>query len=76
MDQLINEFFYASIIEARSCERLKLLSESNSNKQLQKFYKKLMISVAHNYNLFLKLVRNNRKNKKEVNQKWYVLKLL
>ncbi len=70
MDQLIHEFFYASIIEARSCERLKLLSKSNSDKQLQKFYKKLMISVAHNYTLFLKLVRNNRKNKKEVSQKW------
>ena len=70
MDQLIHELFYASIIKARGCKRLKLLSDSNSDKQLQKFYKKLMIIEAHHYSLFLKFARNYLKNKKEVNQKW------
>ena len=40
MDQLVHQLLYAAMIEARSCERFRLLSESIDDKDLQKFYKK------------------------------------
>jgi tRNA-(ms[2]io[6]A)-hydroxylase len=73
MDQLVHQLLYAALIEARSCERFRLLSESIADKALQKFYRKLMISEAHHYTLFLKLGRQYGKDKKTVNQKWEAL---
>jgi tRNA-(ms[2]io[6]A)-hydroxylase len=73
MDQLVHQLLYAALIEARSYERFRLLSESIADKALQKFYRKLMISEAHHYTLFLKLARQYGKDKKTVNQKWEAL---
>jgi len=73
MDQLVHQLLYAALIEARSCERFRLLSESIADKALQKFYRKLMISEARHYTLFLKLARQYGKDKKTVNQKWEAL---
>ena len=70
--QLIHRLLYAALIEARSCERFRLLSEHLSDKKLAKFYKKLMISEAHHYTLFLKLARQYGQ-RKEVNTKWNAL---
>ncbi len=72
MDQLTNQLLYAALIEARSCERFRLLSNSIPDKALQKFYRKLMISEAHHYSLFLKFAYQYGK-KKEVNEKWQAL---
>ncbi|MEK9604298.1 MAG: tRNA-(ms[2]io[6]A)-hydroxylase [Flavobacteriaceae bacterium] len=69
-DQLVHQLLYAALIEARSCERFRLLSQSISEKALRKFYKKLMISEAHHYTLFLGLARKYGNDKKIVNQKW------
>ncbi len=73
MDQLVHQLLYAALIEARSCERFRLLSESIADRALQKFYRKLMISEAHHYTLFLKFARQYGQNDKEVNQKWEAL---
>ena len=73
MDQLVHQLLYAAMIEARSCERFRLLSESIDDKDLQKFYKKLMISEAHHYTLFLKLARKYGQDEKTVNKKWNLL---
>ena len=73
MDQLVHQLLYAAMIEARSCERFRLLSESIEDKDLQKFYKKLMISEAHHYTLFLKLARKYGEDEKAVNKKWNLL---
>ena len=73
MDQLVNQLLYAALIEARSCERFRLLSESISEKALQKFYRKLMISEARHYTLFLKLARKYGENEESVNEKWDAL---
>ena len=73
MDQLVHQLLYAAMIEARSCERFRLLSESIDDRDLQKFYKKLMISEAHHYTLFLKLARKYGKDEKAVNEKWDAL---
>ncbi len=69
-DQLVHKLLYAALIEARSCERFRLLSESLADKSLQKFYRKLMISEAHHYTLFLKLARQYGENIEKVNNKW------
>jgi len=73
IDQLVHQLLYAALIEARSCERFRLLSESIADQALQKFYRKLMISEAHHYSLFLKLARQYGKNEKTVNEKWKAL---
>ena len=73
MDQLVHQLLYAAMIEARSCERFRLLSESIDDRDLQKFYKKLMISEAHHYTLFLKMARKYGQDEKEVNKKWNLL---
>jgi tRNA-(ms[2]io[6]A)-hydroxylase len=73
MDQLVHQLLYAALIEARSCERFQLLSKSIADQALQKFYRKLMISEAHHYSLFLKLARQYDKNEKAVNEKWEAL---
>ena len=69
-DQLVHKLLYAALIEARSCERFRLLSESLADKSLEKFYRKLMISEAHHYTLFLKLARQYGENIEKVNNKW------
>ena len=54
-DHLVNRLLYGALIEARSCERFKILSKELEGKKLRLFYKKLMISEAHHYKIFLKL---------------------
>ncbi|MBB4119563.1 MAG: tRNA-(ms[2]io[6]A)-hydroxylase [Mesonia hippocampi] len=68
-DQLIHRLLYAGLIEARSCERFKLLSEQLEDKELKLFYKKLMISEANHYTMFLNFARKYG-NPEEVNKKW------
>ena len=67
--QLIHRLLYAALIEARSCERFRLLSEKLGDKKLAKFYKKLMISEAHHYTMFLKFARQYGE-RKLVDEKW------
>ena len=54
---LVHRLLYAGMIEARSCERFRLLSEHLNDHKLRTFYKKLMISEANHYVLFLKLAK-------------------
>lgn len=70
--QLVHRLLYAALIEARSCERFRLLSENLSDQQLAKFYKKLMISEAHHYTMFLNFARQYG-NRNEVDAKWNAL---
>jgi tRNA-(ms[2]io[6]A)-hydroxylase len=69
-DQLVHALLYAALIEARSCERFRLLSIHIADQKLQKFYKKLMISEAHHYTMFLKFANLYGKNKDEIKNKW------
>ena len=43
-DHLVHKLLYAALIEARSCERFRLLSEELEDEKLARFYRKLMIS--------------------------------
>lgn len=67
--QLVHRLLYAALIEARSCERFRLLSEDLEDKKLAEFYRKLMISEAGHYTMFLKFARQYG-DLKEVNKKW------
>ena len=70
--QLVHRLLYAALIEARSCERFRLLSENLSDQKLAKFYKKLMISEAHHYTMFLNFARQYG-NRNKVDAKWNAL---
>lgn len=67
--QLVHRLLYAALIEARSCERFRLLSEKLEDKELSDFYYKLMVSEASHYTMFLKFARKYG-DLKEVNKKW------
>ncbi|WP_299439494.1 tRNA-(ms[2]io[6]A)-hydroxylase [uncultured Aquimarina sp.] len=67
--QLVHRLLYAALIEARSCERFKLLSEELENQELAKFYKDLMVSEANHYTMFLGFARQYG-DRKEVDKKW------
>lgn len=68
-DQLVHRLLYAALIEARSCERFRLLSEKLSDKDLAAFYQQLMISEAGHYTLFLNFAREYG-DRKKVDEKW------
>jgi len=70
--QLVHRLLYAAMIEARSCERFRLLSEELQDKKLAEFYRNLMISEANHYTMFLGFARQYG-NRKEVDEKWQQL---
>ncbi|MFT5849178.1 tRNA-(ms[2]io[6]A)-hydroxylase [Psychroserpens sp.] len=70
--QLVHRLLYAALIEARSCERFRLLSEELKDKELAEFYRKLMVSEANHYTMFLGFARQYG-DREEVDQKWQQL---
>ena len=70
--QLVHRLLYAALIEARSCERFRLLSEELKDKELAEFYRNLMVSEANHYTMFLGFARQYG-NRKEVDEKWQQL---
>lgn len=57
-DRFLDRLLLAALIEARSCERFRLLSLEISDDSLKHFYHKLMISEATHYRLFLDLAEH------------------
>lgn len=55
--QIVDRLLFAAMIEARSCERFKMLSERIEDADLAEFYRELMISEAGHYTTFIKLAR-------------------
>ncbi|MBD0833702.1 tRNA-(ms[2]io[6]A)-hydroxylase [Aestuariibaculum sediminum] len=70
--QLVHRLLYAALIEARSCERFRLLSEELEDQELATFYRNLMVSEANHYTMFLGFARQYGE-KKEVDAKWQQL---
>jgi tRNA-(ms[2]io[6]A)-hydroxylase len=70
---LVHKLLVAGLIEARSCERFRLLSEELDDAELRKFYRKLMISEANHYTLFLKLAYQYAPKEIDVETKWQQL---
>lgn len=53
--RLLDQLLTMALIEARSCERFKRLSEGLSDPYLQQFYRRFMESEAGHYTLFIEL---------------------
>ncbi|MDA8886532.1 tRNA-(ms[2]io[6]A)-hydroxylase [Bacteroidia bacterium] len=56
--QLVEYLLAFAMIEARSCERFRLLSIHMTDPDLQKFYHEFMVSEAGHYKAFLNLAKN------------------
>ncbi|MEY2972189.1 MAG: tRNA-(ms[2]io[6]A)-hydroxylase [Schleiferiaceae bacterium] len=69
MVRLVHRLLIAALIEARSCERFRVLSESVQDAELAQFYARLMASEANHYTMFLKFARSYG-GRAEVDQMW------
>ncbi len=67
---LINTLLLAAMIEARSCERFRVLSENISDQELSDFYAELMRSEAMHYTMFLSFARKFGENEVDVDALW------
>ena len=56
-NQFVNRMMFAAMIEARSCERFRILSEEINDVDLREFYRSLMESEARHYTTFLNFAR-------------------
>ncbi|WP_140936975.1 tRNA-(ms[2]io[6]A)-hydroxylase [Sphingobacterium lumbrici] len=53
----IDRLLFAAMIEARSCERFRVLTQNIKDESLAKFYYDLMVSEANHYTTFLNFAR-------------------
>ncbi len=68
-EALISRLLIASLIEARSCERFKVLSDNLKDKELADFFRGLLESEAGHYAMFLKFARAYQ-DREIVDKKW------
>tara|TARA_B100001250_G_scaffold383918_1_gene378250 strand:- start:332 stop:913 length:582 start_codon:yes stop_codon:yes gene_type:complete len=66
---LVEKLLTNALIEARSCERFRLLSLELEDQYLRKFYHSFMVSEAGHYKLFMDLAKIY-KEKEYVNNRW------
>jgi len=55
--QLIDRLLFSAMIEARSCERFKVMSEHINDAELSAFYHELMVSEAGHYTMFIRMAK-------------------
>ena len=67
--RLLDHLLTMAMIEARSCERFKRLSEGLNDKYLRNFYRRFMESEAGHYTLFIELAETYIE-KKRVRRRW------
>lgn len=67
---LIDRLLFGAMIEARSCERFKILSEQIQDEDLKAFYRDLMISEATHYTLFIGFARKYGNAVEDIDQRW------
>ncbi|BDS12579.1 tRNA-(ms[2]io[6]A)-hydroxylase [Aureispira anguillae] len=68
-DLLLDRLLVCAMIEARSCERFRLLSLNISDQSLRSFYHKFMVSEAGHYRLFLDLAEHYI-GKEKTQERW------
>lgn len=68
-DELMDRLMISALIEARSCERFKLLADAASDKELAKLYRGLWASEAGHYRVFIDLTRQ-LKTATDVDLRW------
>lgn len=67
--RFLDQLLFMALIEARSCDRFKLLSEKMKDPFLKKFYKRFMESEAGHYTLFIEL-GNHYCSKQQTKKRW------
>jgi tRNA-(ms[2]io[6]A)-hydroxylase len=70
--QFVNKMLFAAMIEARSCERFKILSEQLDDIDLRQFYRSLMESEARHYMTFIGYARKYAQGV-DVDRSWSLL---
>src|SRR6478609_6479022 len=68
-ERFLDQMLIMALIEARSCERFKRLSEGLEDDYMRNFYRKFMESEAGHYTLFITLAEHYI-DKKIVRQRW------
>ena len=68
-ERFLDQMLIMALIEARSCERFKRLSEGMDDEYMRKFYRKFMESEAGHYTLFINLAEHYV-DKKIVRTRW------
>ena len=68
-DRLLDQLLMMALIEARSCERFKQLSEGLNDDYLRHFYRRFMESEAGHYTLFIELAETYM-TKEKVRSRW------
>lgn len=68
-DRFLDKLLIFALIEARSCERFKRLSEGLNDAYLSNFYRRFMESEAGHYTLFIELAETYIE-KEKVRQRW------
>lgn len=66
---LVERLLIGALIEARSCERFRVLSEHIEDEELAAFYRELMESEAAHYTMFISLARSV-KPREYVDKRW------
>ena len=67
--RLLDNLLVNALIEARSCERFKMLSNTMEDEELKKFYRELMVSEARHYTVFIALAKEYLP-KEKVDKRW------
>jgi len=67
--RMLDQLLTMALIEARSCERFKRLSEGLNDRYMQKFYRRFMESEAGHYTLFIELAETYI-DKEKVRRRW------
>ncbi len=68
-ERLTDRLLFSAMIEARSCERFKMLSETVEDEELRSFYRDLMESEAGHYATFIGLARKHG-GRVDVDERW------
>jgi len=68
-DRFLDQMLTMALIEARSCERFKRLSEGLNDEYLRSFYRRFMESEAGHYTLFIELAETYI-DKEKVRNRW------
>lgn len=69
LNAMVDRLLFSAMIEARSCERFKLLSKEINDPELSKFYYDLMVSEAGHYTTFISFARKYGKDI-DVDSRW------
>jgi tRNA-(ms[2]io[6]A)-hydroxylase len=69
IQSLVDRLLFSAMIEARSCERFKLLSKEINDPELSVFYHDLMVSEAGHYTTFIGFARKYGKDV-DVDKRW------